>query len=67
MTFLRPFWSAVENYTRVTGAGLERKEGSLEGKILFLEQLEGSQPGQQVPDDRRQTDDPRRRSRPRER
>jgi hypothetical protein len=45
-TVLAPFWSDVLNYTRVTGAGLERKRESLDGKILFLEQLEGSQPGQ---------------------
>jgi predicted transcriptional regulator len=45
-TVLKPFWGDVENYTRVTGAGLDRKEGSLDGKILFLEQLEGSEPGQ---------------------
>jgi len=45
-TVLKAFWEDVENYTRVTGAGLDRKEGSLDGKILFLEQLEGSEPGQ---------------------
>jgi predicted transcriptional regulator len=45
-TVLQPFWSDVENYTRVTGAGLDRRDVSLDGKILFLEQLEGSEPGQ---------------------
>ena len=45
-TGLKPFWGDVENYTRVTGAGLDRRDGSLDGKILFLEQLEGSEPGQ---------------------
>jgi predicted transcriptional regulator len=43
---LTPFWDDVENYTRITGAGLEHKEESFDGKILFLEQFEGSQPGQ---------------------
>jgi hypothetical protein len=45
-TVLKPFWGDVENYTRFTGPGLERKEGSLDGKILFLEQIEGNEPGQ---------------------
>ena len=45
-TVLRPFWNDVEYYTRVTGAGLERRGISLEGKILYIEQLEGNQPDQ---------------------
>ena len=45
-TVLKPFWNDVENYTRITGPGLDRRDGSLDGKILFLEQLEGSEPGQ---------------------
>jgi hypothetical protein len=43
---LAPFWGDVENYTRITGPGLERRVMSLEGKILYLEQLDGSQPVQ---------------------
>jgi predicted transcriptional regulator len=36
----------VERYSRVTGAGLDRKTGSLDGKILFIEQIGGDEPGQ---------------------
>jgi len=43
---LQPFWKDVERHTRVTGPGLDRKEESLDGKILFLEQLIGSEPTQ---------------------
>jgi len=45
-TILKPFWEYTENYSRITGAGLDRKEGSLDGKILFIEQFEGNEPGQ---------------------
>jgi len=43
---LEAFRGDVEEYTRITGAGLDRKEGSMEHKILFIEQLDGSQPVQ---------------------
>jgi hypothetical protein len=43
---LKPFWSDVESYTRMTGAGLDRKDESLDGKILFLEQLGVGEPTQ---------------------
>ncbi len=45
-TILKPFRSDVESYTRMTGAGLDRKEESLDGKILFLEQLGVGEPTQ---------------------
>ncbi len=45
-TILKPFRSEVESYTRMTGAGLDRKEESLDGKILFLEQLGVGEPTQ---------------------
>jgi ABC-type transport system involved in cytochrome c biogenesis ATPase subunit len=38
---LIPFENDVESYTRMTGAGLEHKGRALDGKILFLEQIEG--------------------------
>jgi hypothetical protein len=41
---LEPFDSDVEHYTRMTGAGLEHR--ALDGKILFLEQIEGNEPTQ---------------------
>jgi hypothetical protein len=43
---LRPIWHDVEYYTRFTGPGLERRGESLDGKILYVEQLEGDQPDQ---------------------
>jgi hypothetical protein len=43
---LAPFWHDVEQYTRLTGAGLDRKEESMDGKILFIEQIQGSEPSQ---------------------
>jgi len=43
---LSVFGSDVERYTRVTGASLERKKNTLNGKILFLEQVEGTTPEQ---------------------
>ncbi len=41
---LRLFWKDVVYYTRLTGPGLERSGISLDGKILYIEQLEGNQP-----------------------
>jgi len=46
IVIIRPFLSDVERYTRVTGPGIDRSEESLEGKILFLEQLSGGEPSQ---------------------
>jgi predicted transcriptional regulator len=43
---LDPFWHDVEYYTRFTGPGLERRGESLDGKILYIEQLEGNEPDQ---------------------
>jgi len=43
---LRPFWHDVVYCTRLTGPGLERRVGSLDGKILYIEQLDGNQPEQ---------------------
>ena len=40
-------WRDVLHYTRITGPGLDRMQGSLDGKILFYEQLgEGQDPNQ---------------------
>lgn len=36
----------VLHYTRLTGAGLDRFPKSFDGKVLFLEQLEGNEPTQ---------------------
>lgn len=36
---LRPFWSDVELYTRLTGPGLDRRQESFDGKILLIEQF----------------------------
>jgi hypothetical protein len=45
-TILKPFQHDVESYSRVTGAGLDRKTNSMDGKILFVEQIGGNEPGQ---------------------
>jgi predicted transcriptional regulator len=43
---LRPFWKDVVCYSRITGPGMDRSDESLDGKILFLEQLSGWEPSQ---------------------
>jgi len=45
-TITEPFKDDVRHYTRFTGAGLDRNEESLDGKILFYEQMEGYEPTQ---------------------
>jgi len=44
MIILDPVDSDVEYFTRMTGAGLEHR--ALDGKILFLDQIEGNEPTQ---------------------
>jgi hypothetical protein len=45
-TILKPFMFDVESYSRLTGPGLDRKTNSMDGKILFVEQIGGNEPGQ---------------------
>ncbi len=45
-TVLKPFWSDVRLYTRITGPGLDRSTESLDGKILFIEQILQTEPMQ---------------------
>ncbi len=48
-TITTPFRSCVLDYTRVSGAGLERYEGVLDGRILLYQQTHGSEPYQFKP------------------
>src|SRR2546425_205278 len=45
-TVLKPVWSDVRLFTRVTGPGLDRSTESLDGKILFIEQILQAEPMQ---------------------
>lgn len=45
-TVLIPFDPDVKKYSRFTGAGLERKTESFDGKILLYEQMQGYEAGQ---------------------
>lgn len=45
-TVIEPFREDVEYYTRITGPALDRNTESLDGKILFYEQMQGYEPSQ---------------------